>query len=285
MSQDIRDRDYADGEAVLSLNFINETGPLTFRKYHRSGLRSLIFEVVSKVDVQKETRGEVVDGIRMFPRARPLKIFRIFRTRVDSIEKIFKEIERYRHLLTYLGPDLLARSEEFMASYEIDGSHRILFCGLQEYVPGEILDPWRPWGKGSLAAMFSAAPNPEQATETARKQLTQFLKKIRNMIHETGYIPDLAGVGNLVLTPEGRLKLVDINNIVKLTFDDEIPLDDRDYPACDVTIQALARLETHILGRPVDMSDPLYRHFLPAQRQARAKVYERLFYQSLDQRG
>lgn len=282
---DIRDRIHVSGDDVLALNFINPAGRYTFRKYYRSGLRSHIFEVLDKTDVKKESLGQVEDGIRMFPRAVPKKIFRIFRHRIHDMNIVLKEIERYRNLLTYLGKDYIAQSEEFMASYRLNGEYIILFCGLQEYVAGEILDPWRLSGSSPLKKLLASSPWPEKALETAIKAVREFVRRIRYMIGDNGYIPDLAGVGNLILTPPGRLKLVDINNIVHIsTRSPGIPLDDKGYPACDVSVQVLAILEKEILGLPPDMKDPLFRHFLNDQRKAAVRELERKFYSGLEQR-
>jgi len=35
-------------------------------------------------DVETETRGEIMDGIRLFPRVRPQKMFRILRNRFQA---------------------------------------------------------------------------------------------------------------------------------------------------------------------------------------------------------
>lgn len=98
------------------------------------------------------------------------------------------------------------------------------------------------------------------------------------MINETGYIPDLAGIGNLVLTPKGNLKLVDINNIVKIRLNNEILIDDQGYPSCDVSVEVLSILEQKILCLNIHMKDPLYRFFLTSERKKRVKILEKEFY-------
>ena len=101
------------------------------------------------------------------------------------------------------------------------------------------------------------------------------------MITHTGYIPDLAGIGNLILTPQGDLKLVDINNIVEIKLNDTILLDDKGYPSCDVSIEVLSILERDILQREIHMEDPLYRLFLSPERRERVKSIENEFYENL----
>ncbi|MEH0019594.1 MAG: hypothetical protein V6Z89_08075 [Desulfobacter sp.] len=282
---DIRDRAHLSGEDIKRLNFIKESERYVFRKFYRSGLRSHIFEVLLAEDVEKETLGVVIGGIRMFPRARPVKMFRIFRSRFRSIEEIFIEINRYKILMTHLGADLIARSEEFIADYRTDRTNRIVLCGLQEYIHGEILDPWRISGRENLTALLSAMPHDLDADTrliNALESVRQFVAGIRALINATGYIPDLAGVGNLILTPGGGIKLVDINNIVDIRQNDGIYLDDKGYPACDVSIQVLSILETKLLGRAPSRPDPLFEHFLLPDRLKEVKAIEREFYRNLN---
>lgn len=101
------------------------------------------------------------------------------------------------------------------------------------------------------------------------------------MIAETGYIPDLAGNGNLMLTPGGGIKLVDINNIVKLHQEDGIFLDDKEYPACDKSVEVLAVLEEKVLKRKHLDKDPLYGFFMSGKRKELVKKLEEKFYQEL----
>lgn len=282
---DIRDQACLSGSEVQQLNFINASGRYTFRKYYRSGLRSHIFEVLLAEDVLRETRGEIVDGIRLFPRARPKKMFRILRNRFENKAAVFHEIEKYNLLLKFLGPALIAKSDEFIVDYTGTGTSRIVLCGLQEYVEGEILDPWRLSGKDDLKNLFRSTSNREfqhpAVVRKARQAVAAFVKKTRRMITDTGYIPDLAGIGNLVLTPDGNLKLVDINNIVKINLDDTIRIDDKGYPSCDVSVEVLSILERDILQSEISMDDPLYRLFLAPERKKKVRLLEKEFYNTL----
>ncbi len=282
---DIRDQAYLSGEDIKRLNFVKDSKQYVFRKFYRSGLRSHIFEVLLAEDVDKESQGVIQEGIRVFPRAVPIRMFRIFRSRFDSKEEIFFEIKRYKTLLDHLGKTFIARSEEFITDYGGTGTSRILLCGLQEYIHGEILDPWRLSGKENLTAMLSAMPHTQDMDtriQTALESIRDFVKGIRDLINATGYIPDLAGVGNLILTPGGGIKLVDINNIVEIKKDRNIHLDDKGYPACDVSIQVLSILETKLLNRDVSRTDPLFKIFLVPDRLKDVKAIEREFYKSLN---
>ncbi|MCM2285889.1 MAG: hypothetical protein NDI81_13980 [Desulfobacula sp.] len=282
---DIRDRNVLSGDEVLGLNFIKGSGPYLFRRYYRSGLRSLIFEVLSAGDVETETQGEVMDGIRLFPRARPRKMFRILRNRFASKEEVLTEIQKYRVLLNHLGPDLIAASEEFMVDYTLRGKREIVLCGLQEYVEGEILDPWRLSIKEPLKDMFTSLSGTRMEyaawLKKARENIGRFVDRTRQMIHSSGYIPDLAGIGNLIVMKDAGFKLVDINNIVPLKPDRTILIDDKGYPSCDVSVEVLSILERDVLEIPLLPDDPLYRHFLAPERKKEVRRLETLFYARL----
>jgi hypothetical protein len=292
---DIRDQAHLSGNEVKKLNFIKNSKTLVFRKYFKFGLRSHIFEVLLAGDILKETQGEIIDGIRMFPRARPVKMFRILRNRFETKETVFREIKKYNTLLKFLGPDFIACSEEFMADYAGGKKNQIILCGLQEYVEGQILDPWRLFGDNYLMNLFLSMPRGESSLQTgiaqagiakatvktAKNNIAIFVERIRQMIAQTGYIPDLAGIGNLILTPTGALKLVDINNIVEVKHSDTILLDDKGYPSCDVSIEVLSILERDILKRNISNDDPLYLFFLSPERKKRVTVIENEFYANL----
>jgi len=283
--QDIRDQAYLTESQVLKLNFINDSSHYIFRKYYRSGLRSHILEILLAEDVLKETHGEITEGIRMFPRAKPKKMLRILRNRFKNKEAVFQEIKKYQLLLKFLGPDFIAESEEFIVDYTGTGKSQIVLCGLQEYIEGEILDPWGLGGENFLLDLFKSSTCPDSQlaarVEKARKNIAIFVKKIRQMISDTGYIPDLAGFGNLILTIEGNLKLVDINNIVEIKLNNSIPIDDKGYPSCDVSVEVLSLLEKDIIQKNIQIDDPLYRVFLSPERKIKVKALEKQFYKSL----
>ncbi len=283
--EDIRRQAHLSGEDLKRLNFIKDSDRFVFRKFYRSGLRSHIFELLRKEDVDQESTGVVEDGIRVFPRATPVKMFRIFRSRFGSKAEIFQEIIRYNLLLNHIGAQFIAQSEEFIADYrDQTGTGRIVLCGLQEYVSGQMIDPWRLSGPETIASLLSVMghelPHAERM-ERAMNQIAVFVAGIRKLMSETGYIPDLAGVGNLILTPGGGIKLVDINNIVLVKEDKYIHMDDKGYPACDVSVQVLAMIEEKILGRTDMDSDPLYQLFLKPDRVRQVKKIEQAFLRQL----
>lgn len=284
-SRDIRDIASLTGKEVARLNFIRDSRSCHFRKHNRQGMRSHIFEVLAAQDLARETEGEIIDGIRWYPRAVPKYMLRILRTRFKSLEETLDEIKRYTVVLKYLGPELIAVSTEFIVEYTGTGKSEIVLCGLQEYVSGAILDPWGLVGEHPLDT-FYLSRFPDDESDSARsakaiESVATFVRQMRKMITESGYITDLAGNGNLIMTGSGQVKLVDINNIIKVSEDDTILLDDKGYPSCDKSIEVLSILEEKILKKENLSDDPLYGHFLSVGRKQRVRSLEKKFFETL----
>jgi hypothetical protein len=83
-----------------------------------------------------------------------------------------------------------------------------------------------------------------------------------------------------LITPAGDIKLVDINNISKVYFTTDIRLDDKGYPVCDKSIEAVSMLEKELLGKPIDYTEKLYRIFLDPQRMKDVGALEDKFHLS-----
>ncbi len=275
---------FLSNSKLEGLNFLRTPATGCFRRHFREGLRSHLFEVIRAEDLETEQTGKIIDNIRQFPRASPSRMLRVLRTRFDSPGQALGEIEKYRLLLKFLGPDLVARSEEFIVEYRGSGQREILLCGLQEYIKGAILDPWHLAGREDLKHFYTpnAATPCHGFIARATKEVKTFVAAVRTMIHATGHIPDLAGVGNLMLTYEGGLKLVDINNIIEIKQTATIRLDDRGYPCCDKSMEVLFILEQKILQQPISMDDPLYKQFFPPERRERVRALEEAFYKRLN---
>ena len=62
------------------------------------------------------------------------------------------------------------------------------------------------------------------------------------------------------------------------SFHDTIPIDDKGYPSCDVSMDVLSILERDILQKGLPPDDPLYRHFLTPERKKEVKRLEKIFY-------
>ena len=171
--------------------------------------------VLRPEDVEKEEKGIERDGLRWYPKARPLKMLRVFRTRFASLDDAMQELKRVKVVEKYLAPGYMARSNEFLVDYRTNGEYETLLCGLQEYVEGEILDPWGPLDQNSLCALYCRMTDREKQqgvlkedaiekwAERVHESVRNALTQIRKMVHETCLIPDLAGVGNLLLTAGG----------------------------------------------------------------------------------
>ena len=82
----------------------------------------------------------------------------------------------------------------------------------------------------------------------------------------------------VMATVHGHIGLVDINNISRIHFDSAIKLDEKGYPVCDKSSEALTLIEEKILGRPVDMNEPAYGLVLDPERRKAIKRIEQLFW-------
>ncbi|MCP4579966.1 MAG: hypothetical protein GY846_27175 [Deltaproteobacteria bacterium] len=289
---DIRDKVRLNHSDILHLNFVRSPGYFVFRRYYRSGLRSHIMAVLRPEDVKKEKNGVQKNGVTWFPKAKPLKMLRVFRKRFGRLEEAMQELNRVKMVEKYLAPEYMARSSEFLVDYRVYGKYEMLLCGLQEYVEGEILDPWGPLDQHSLWALFCRMAGHEEYgsglkedeiekwVEAVRRKAEKALLQIRKMIREARLIPDLAGIGNLVLTPSGGIKVVDINNISEVSFEADIFCDDKGYPVCDKSVEALFLMEQKLLGCSPDETDPVYGFFLDAGRMKKVQVLEKVFHQA-----
>ena len=290
MPEDIRDKPYLIHKDILGLNFIRDPGIYLYRRHYRSGLRSHIMQVLNPEDVEKENKGIIIDGLRWYPRAEPLKMLRVFRTRFNTLEDAEEELKRVRIIQTYMASDYLAKTGEFLVDYSRHGKCEILLCGLQEYVQGQILDPWGLLNRDHLASLRydmgfdnteDSVTISDQWIRSVRERADNFIKKLKQMIAETGHVPDLAGAGNLILTRSGNIKLVDINNVSMVSFDPVINLDDRGYPVCDKSIEALSLIEQKLLGRPSLKTDPIYDTFLDPERMKEVRALDGEFQLSI----
>ena len=249
-------------------------------------MRSHVFEVLNTEDFLKETSGEIINGICLYPRAIPQYMLRILRTRFSTLQETLYEIKRYNLVLNFLGPECIAISNEFIVAYTGTGQSEIVLCGLQEYVEGAILDPWGLVGEAPLEIFYKSrfpkeSPG-EKSSVKAQESIAIFVRRMREMITKSGYITDLAGNGNLILTSTGDVKLVDINNIIHVSMDDNILLDDKGYPSCDKSIEVLWILEDKVLKRENLSDDPLYKHFLSVDRSEKARSLEKEFFENLN---
>ncbi len=286
MPQDIRDIDYIDHKDVVELNFIKPDCKYVFRRHYRQGLRSHILEILDPADIKKEKSGTLINGTLQFPKARPHRVLRIFRTRFRDVNQALEEIQRVKMTERILTPDFVARSIEILVEYHGPDGRSPLLCGLQEYISGVIVDPWTQLQghallsvlHESLGMLGSRDLKPlEQWSKDVEHYGGHFVENTKRLIRKDSYVPDLAGIGNILITPSGSIKLVDINNISRVVRDDIIRLDDRDYPVCDKSIEALALIEQKLLNHSPKSVDPLYKFFFAPERKKRVQEIEKLF--------
>ena len=73
--------------------------------------------------------------------------------RFNNLKEAEEELKKVKMIQKYMAPDHIARSDEFLVDYIMDGKHKLILCGLQEYVNGEVLDPWSHLDKNHLASL------------------------------------------------------------------------------------------------------------------------------------
>jgi len=286
VAEDIRDKAYLTHTDVIALNFIKDSGRYLYRRHYRSGLRSHIMEVLDAGQVRQETRGRVVKGVRLFPKAIPLKMLRIFRTRLTSTRQAFDEIVKLRVIETYLTKDQFAGSSEFIVDYDTPEGPDMLLCGLQEFVQGRKLDPWL-LKSGGICKLYPDKDANAQGAFVAqlRKSAQRFVAGIIAMIQKAGYIPDIAGQRNLLVSRMGNIRLVDINNVSRIKFDARIYIDDKGYPVCDKSIEALALIDRYLCDNRNCRGQLLFQMFLEAGRMRVVAALDDAFHRSLQKKA
>lgn len=294
IEMDIRDRLTVNQKDVAALNFIRHPGRYVFRRYYLNGLRSHIMAVLDPEAVTIERVGIVEKGLRRYPKARPIKMLRIFRSRFHGLADVLREIERFKIAHKFLKSRHLALSNEFVVEYRVGGRSEIMLCGLQEYVPGVALDPWTPMRRGYVfelvrRLMEYRSDGPRFSAGYLERAIARnglhFVTAVKKMVQESGYIPDIAGVRNLLVTPEGEIKLVDINNISPTECGADIFIDDKGYPVCDKSMEALFLLEGHFLNCSADGNAPFYKAYLDPKRMRAVSKRHVKFHRALIQKA
>jgi len=280
---DIRTKPTLSNDDIVNLNFVKQPCPYYFRTHYREGLRSRLLQVLRPEDILNETQGTIDQGARLFPVAQPVAMLRIFKKQFSTWQEVQTEIENYKLVQHYIPPHHYAASSEFIVDYFQNENSQIMLCGLQEYIPGEAVDPWHADTRLKLETDMNNSPN--GTLDLALLNLASFIGCIKTMAHQVQAIPDLAGVGNLILTPEAEIKLVDINNISRFSYETTIPLDDKNYPVSDKSIQALYNLETLVLGNDHASEEKLYRFFINRKRVQTVRDLEIAFQKKTVQSG
>ena len=216
-------------------------------------------------------------------------MLRIFRSRLPTLDEALNEIQRVKTVERYLAPDCMATSVECILDYREGDRRDLILCGFQEYVHGCVLDPWTIIDRTDLLPTLydqlepskqQAGPDRDRWVDEVRKKGREFVQRVKRMIAEAGTVPDLAGAGNLIVTAAGEIRLVDINNISRVAFNGSIYLDEKGYPVCDKSIEALSLVQEKVAGMPVDKQEPLYRYFLDPGRWKSVKAKEAQFWKN-----
>ncbi len=207
-----------------------------YQRHYLQGMRSHVIEVIPQQRWDDYTNGVVIDELRQWPKPVPVAMLRILKEEFAHIDDALAEA-RKTNLLQQHMDGYVAKSLEFIAGTQND----FYLCGSQKYIKGEIFGPW-------------GAINLKIDSEKTRG----FVTTVKNMVIKTGYIPDLVGNGNIIVSENGSLTLVDINNIQKVGINHQIKLDNKLYPIVDLSIEALFRIE-QMIGSVDDWS--LYNHY------------------------
>ncbi|MFW6450605.1 MAG: hypothetical protein ACOCZ6_06150 [Nanoarchaeota archaeon] len=248
---DIREKLDLTHEDITSLDFISSNPPYIFRKHYNQGLRSHIMQVIRPEEYKRESSGELINGQMDYSIARPSYMLRIFKSKVTKDEAL-NEIQKLKIMREYL-KESMAHSNEFIAAYNSEP----ILCGLQEYIQGDTIDPW-----------FCV---PASYDNNFSNEMNKFIDRVKKTIHNTGYVPDLAGNGNLVYSKRGVV-LTDMNNINRIDYSQNIFFDDKGFPIIDISIEALSNLERAVNG---SAEDKLYDHFLEPQRREQVSKIRR----------
>ncbi|MBT3408936.1 hypothetical protein HN415_09755 [Candidatus Woesearchaeota archaeon] len=259
MEENIRIKKFLDNSDIVNLNFINSDSPYVFRRHIYHGLRSHIFQMVKKTDVEYETKGKMIDGIKFFPNSKPVGLLRIYRAAFSSYNEIKKESNKIKLLEKYLSEENMAKSQEFVVNYKCNGNYEILLCGVQRYVDGNNIDPWS-----------------DNYYDISKEKGKIFILKIKNLIYNESLIPDLSGYRNILKDSDNNFVLVDINNVLKVNVNSEIHLDSTGYPSVDKSVEALSLLEEKIVGKKNNF-EFIYNYFLRKDRMNEVNSIEKLW--------
>ncbi|MGE5843136.1 MAG: hypothetical protein ACM335_12700, partial [Deltaproteobacteria bacterium] len=157
--EDPRDKPGLTHEDVVAMNFVRAPGIFVYRRHYRAGLRSHIMQVLLREDLDRERAGVLRDRVRRFPKARPLKMLRIFRTRFRTLRQAEEELARFKIIESYLAPLHMARSNEFLVDFTGTGQREPILCGLQEYMEGEMINPWSRLDDEELTSLRERMPD------------------------------------------------------------------------------------------------------------------------------
>lgn len=276
---DIRDIKHATPEEITDLNFLHLTDQYVLRRHNYQGLRSHVFQILKTDDVRKANEGVIKEGIKKYPQATPLNILRIMRKKFKSLDDVLAEIRKYKLIEKYFDADSYAKSQEIVVDYNHGGKNKVMLIGIQDYVEGFRLNPWSTIIGLHIVDFLkiSGIKNIDETVSQIRKNVADFVQLLKDFILKTRHIPDLAGIGNIMLKRDGTIVLVDINNISEVSFSDHIYVDDFGYPIVDRSIEAIFCLDKFSMPDEYDRNCFLYQEFLSNRRCKKVDAIEKDF--------
>lgn len=283
--KDIRDIQHATSDEVNDLNFLNLTDQYVLRRHTYQGLRSHVFQILKTDDVRKENEGVIRKGVKNYPKAAPVKILRIMRTKFNNLAAVTVEIKKYKLIERYFDAESYAKSQEIIVDYNHNGKNKVMLIGIQDYVEGFRLNPWSAYIGFQIVDFLkiSGIKNIDETMAQILKNMANFVHLLKRFILKTRHIPDLAGIGNIMLKRSGNIVLVDINNISEVSFSDPIYVDNFGYPIVDRSIEAIFCLDKFCTPNEYDKNNFLYRKFLSDSRRKKVDAIEKEFDRKLKQ--
>ena len=128
---------------------------------------------------------------------------------IHSISEFtFNEIRRYRSLVRTLRNHVV----KIYFFHGLDNSGELRTFSIQRKVDKKL-------DLGSFSTCFSNLN--EELNQQEKENLKNFIVKIKLLIKRHKLVPDIANRGNLVLEEDGRVSLIDINNIRDLLTNEE----------------------------------------------------------------
>lgn len=236
------------------------------------GTRSCIVMLFDRDEYTRQREGVVIDNKKQYPKAHPKQVLRILRNGAEKTDHLQPMLDDYHFLVENFvgdGEDQLAQSNELIVELNDKDisllcqrteilsppDHKHFLVGLQQYIHGDTLDPWRQIAISKLKECAKVSPVNLgvhlRLDADGISKLESSFRLMRTRIHtclrEHKKIPDL-GIGNTIMEPSGSLTIIDINNLIRAPENlAEIPTDENGYPAFHGSIDSLLQID-RILG-------------------------------------
>ncbi len=211
----------------------------------RSGGRSSrIYGHFTPESIDLEKNGiRYLDGIRHFPLAVPQRIMKLRKEPLSDGAKAYLEIDELYGYLSNFHPDDVVKTSLFV----LQRGEKHYLGSVQDAVAGfRAYDPFSP----NYARQFD--------------NIGRILISVADAAKKTGKIIDLGGAGNFMIM-DNSLVFIDCLDLLEITYDPFIKIDETGYPRLDLAVQAMHRMEIGIMGSE-DIGSSMYGHFLQDKR-------------------